>query len=75
MHQGLDLNVNTYAKKGTTRGALFPQKILKIRCPRLAKNAFAIQHLLHNSIVYTFVYFCAMKMGALMIAFQMLYLQ
>ena len=31
------------------------QKILKTRCLRLAKNAFAIQHLLHHSIIYTFI--------------------
>ena len=33
------------------------QKILKTRCLRLAKNAFAIQHLLHHSIIYTFIHY------------------
>ena len=33
------------------------QKILKIKCPRLAKNAFAIQHLLHHSIAYIFIHY------------------
>ena len=33
------------------------QNILKTRCLRLAKNAFAIQHLLHHSIIYTFIHY------------------
>jgi hypothetical protein len=33
------------------------QKILKTRCLRLAKNAFAIQHLLHHSIIYIFIHY------------------
>ena len=33
------------------------QKILKIKFPRLAKNAFAIQHLLHHSISYIFIHY------------------
>ena len=33
------------------------QKILKTRCLRLATNAFAIQHLLHHSIIYTFIHY------------------
>jgi hypothetical protein len=42
---------------------MFPQKILKIR---LAKNAFAIQHLLHYSIVYTFyIHYRTIKMDVL----------
>ena len=28
-----------------TNGVMLPQNILNIRCPRLAKNTFAIQHL------------------------------
>jgi limonene-1,2-epoxide hydrolase len=54
--------VNTDVKKSTTRGVgtirqtMLSQKMesiinFEIRCPRLAKNAFAIQHLLHHSIV------------------------
>jgi hypothetical protein len=39
------------------KGDNAPQNILKIKCPRLAKNAFATQHLLHHSIIYTFVYY------------------
>jgi hypothetical protein len=55
------------------------QKILKIKCPRLAKNAFAIQHLLHHSIAYIFIHYnCTInyyKMNALIIAFPRVYLQ
>ena len=62
-------------KKGTTRrtlsgGFMLHQKILKIRCPRLA---FAIQYLLHHSIVYTFIQCRTIMMDALIIAFQMSY--
>ena len=39
-------------KKGTTRGIWGAQENLKIKCPRLVKNALVIQHL---SIVYTFL--------------------
>ena len=61
MHQGWDPKVNTDAEKGITRGALsggsmLPQQILKISCPRLTKNTFAIQHLLHRSVIYTFIH-------------------
>jgi hypothetical protein len=55
------------------------QKILKIKCPRLAKNAFAIQHLLHHSISYIFIHYnCTInyyKMNALIIEFPRAYLQ
>jgi hypothetical protein len=34
-----------------------PPENLKTRCLRLAKNAFAIQHLLHHSIIYTFIHY------------------
>jgi hypothetical protein len=37
---------------------MVPQRILKIRYLRLAKNTFAIQHLLHYSMVYTFTHCC-----------------
>ena len=53
MHQGSDANVNRDAKGVTNRGIHAPSEILKIRNSRLAKNACAIQHLLHYSIVYT----------------------
>jgi hypothetical protein len=43
--------------KSSYKGDNAPQNILKIKCPRLAKNAFATQHLLHHSIIYTFVYY------------------
>ena len=43
-------------KKGGSWGML-RQKILKTRCLRLATNAFAIQHLLHHSIIYTFIHY------------------
>ena len=43
--------------------------MLKIWCPRLAKNAFAIQHLLHHSIVYTFIHYRTIKIDAVIIAF------
>ena len=33
------------------------QKILKTQCLRLAKNAFSTQHLLHHSIIYTFMHY------------------
>ena len=45
--------LNTDAKTilwGTIRGSMLPQKTLKTRCLRLAKNAFAIQHLLHSIV-------------------------
>ena len=54
---------------GTIRGSILPQKMLKIRCSRLAKNAFAIQYLLHHSIVYTFTHYRTIMMDALIIAF------
>jgi hypothetical protein len=38
-------------------GACSAKKILKTRCLRLAKNAFAIQHLLHHSLIYTFIHY------------------
>ena len=73
MHQGSDHKVNTdICQKrallgGHYQGAfMLPQKILKIKCPRLAaKNAFAIQHLLH-----------VVKLGkySLQISFQILYM-
>jgi hypothetical protein len=46
----------TDAKKGGSWGMLL-QKIVKTWCLRLAKNAFAIQHLLHHSIIYTFIHY------------------
>ena len=63
MHQVL--KATTDAKKGTilrrtikgSRGYVLPQKIMKVRCPRLGKNVFAIQHLLHHAIVYTFIHY------------------
>jgi hypothetical protein len=67
MHQGVDPKVAKYWGKGHyyNRGIIrwihAPQKILKIRCPRLAKNAFAIQHLLHHSVVYTFIHYRTMN--------------
>ena len=55
------------------------QRILKIKCPRLAKNAFAIQHLLHHSIAYIFIHYnCTInyyKMNAFIISFPRAYLQ
>jgi hypothetical protein len=54
---------------GTTTGIHAPQKILKISCSSLAKNAFAIQYLLHYSTVYIFTHYCTIKMDALIIAF------
>ena len=54
---------------GTIRGSILPQKMLKIRCSRLSKNAFAIQYLLHHSIVYTFTHYRTIMMDALIIAF------
>jgi hypothetical protein len=63
MYQGSDPKVNTDTKKGhyyiwgtiiygaLSGGSMLPKKILKIRCPRLAKSSFAIQHLLPPSIV------------------------
>ena len=41
---------------------MLPQKIMKIRYSRLAKNAFVIQHLLHYSIVYTFTHYRTIMM-------------
>ena len=56
MHQVL--KTTTDAKKGTIlRRNVPPQKIMKVRCPRLGKNVFAIQHLLHHAIVYTFIHY------------------
>ena len=64
--EGSDPTVNKDAKMavlgGTTRGIRASQKILKISCFRLAKNAFAIQYLLHYSTVYTFTHYCTIKM-------------
>jgi hypothetical protein len=47
---------------------------LKIRCPKLAKNVFPIQDLLHHSIIYTFIHYRTIKMDALIIAFLRSYL-
>jgi hypothetical protein len=47
--------------KSSYKGDNAPQNILKIKCPRLAKNAYAMQHLLHHSIIYTFIYYCTMN--------------
>ena len=55
MHQVSDSRVNTDAKKGHNLGHYQRDPIMKIGCPRLAKNAFAMQHLSHHSIVYTFI--------------------
>jgi hypothetical protein len=38
-----------------------PQNISKIKCTRSAKNAFVAQHLLHHSIIYTFIYYHTMN--------------
>ena len=51
MHQGSDPMVNTDAKKSTTRGMGGEQYQAEIGCPKLAKNTFAIKHLLYHSIV------------------------
>jgi hypothetical protein len=40
---------------------MLPQNILKIKCPRLAKNAHAMQYLLHPSIIYTFIHYHTMN--------------
>ena len=47
--------------KSNYKGDDAPQNILKIKCPRLAKNAFATQHSLHYSIIYTFIYYHTMN--------------
>jgi hypothetical protein len=47
--------------KRSYKGDNAPQNILKIKCPRLAKNAYAMQHLLHHSIIYKFIYYCTMS--------------
>jgi hypothetical protein len=47
--------------KSSYKGDNAPQNILKIKCPRLAKNAFATQHLLHHSIIYAFIYYHTMN--------------
>ena len=82
MHQGSDPKINIQVpKNATTRGggalsggSMLLQKMLKIRCPRF-KNAFAIQHLLHHSIVYTFIHYHTIRMDALIIAFLRSYVQ
>jgi hypothetical protein len=43
--------------KSSYKGDNAPQNILKINYPRLDKSAFATQHLLHHSIIYTFIYY------------------
>jgi hypothetical protein len=47
--------------KSSYKGDMAPQNNIKIKCPRLAKNAFAMQHLLHHSIIYTFIYYHTMN--------------
>ena len=80
-NQGSDLKVNTDAKKGHYQGegairvSLLLRKSLKIWCLTLAKNAFAIQHLVHHSIVYTFIHYRTITVDALLIAFLSSYLQ
>jgi hypothetical protein len=67
-----DPKVNTDAKKLQGGSwSILPQKMLKIRCLRLVKNTFAIQHLLHHSIVYYIVhlYNIAIKMMHLQLHF------
>ena len=46
--------------KSSHKGDNAPQYILTF-CPRLAKNAYAMQHLLHHAIIYTFIYYRTMK--------------
>ena len=81
MHQWSNPKVNTDAKKGhyyiwgtiiygaLSGGSMLPKKILKIRCPRLAKSSFAIQlcYLLLQS--NTFTHYRTIEMVALIIAF------
>jgi hypothetical protein len=55
---GRNLNTkSSYCMKET----MLAQNILKIKCPRLAKNAYAMQHLLHHSIIYTFIHYHIMN--------------
>jgi hypothetical protein len=56
-HEGSDPEVNLQMQKRGGSWGMLRQKILKTRCLRLAKNAFAIQHLLHHSIIYTFIHY------------------
>jgi hypothetical protein len=51
----------TSTKRAAMKETMLPQNILKIKCPRLAKNAYAIKHLLHHSIIYTFTVYTIRK--------------
>jgi hypothetical protein len=51
----------TSTQRAAMKKTMLPQKILKIKCPTLAKNAFAMQHLLHHSIIYTFIQYHTMN--------------
>jgi hypothetical protein len=48
-------------QRAAMKETMLPQNILKIKCPRLAKKAFAMQHLLHHSIIYTFIHYHTMN--------------
>jgi hypothetical protein len=48
-------------QRAAMKETMFAQNNLKIKCPRLAKNAYAIQHLLHHSIIYTFIHYHTMN--------------
>jgi hypothetical protein len=47
--------------KSSYKGDNAPQNSLKIKYPWLAKNTFAMQHLLDHSIIYTFIYYHTMN--------------
>jgi hypothetical protein len=51
----------TLTQRAAMKETMLPQNILKIKCPRLAKNAYAKQHLLHHSIIYTFIHYHTMN--------------
>jgi hypothetical protein len=52
----------SWRETSTQRAAIYegdnaPPEYFEIKCPRLAKNAYVMQHLLHHSIIYTFIYY------------------
>ena len=51
----------TSTQKAAMKETMLPQNILKIKCPRLAKNAYAMKHLLHHSIIYAFIHYHTMN--------------
>jgi hypothetical protein len=52
---------DTSTQIAAIKETMLPQNILKIKHPRLSKNAYAMQRLLHHSLIYTFIHYDTMN--------------